>query len=99
MDAAQTQRERNKSSVRVEQLQKQCLCHCPAQRARHGYGQLRRCLFRKSYPDVMVVQSGQDWDGDNDTRSLDRPLQGRVLAQPRARRTEAPELGQYPCRL
>jgi hypothetical protein len=36
MDAAQTQRERNKSSVRVEQLEKQCLCHCPAQRARHG---------------------------------------------------------------
>jgi hypothetical protein len=36
MDAAQTQRERNKSSVRVEQLEKQCLCHCPAQRARQG---------------------------------------------------------------
>jgi hypothetical protein len=21
------------------------------------------CAFRKSYPDVMVVQLGQDWDG------------------------------------
>jgi hypothetical protein len=24
------------------------------------------CRFRKSYPDVMVVQPGQDWDGNND---------------------------------
>jgi hypothetical protein len=31
--------------------------------------------------DVMVVQSGQDRDGDNGTGALDRPTQGRVLAQ------------------
>jgi hypothetical protein len=31
------------------------------------------CAFRKSYPDVMVVQSRQDWDGDNDTSPLDCP--------------------------
>src|SRR6266516_4651160 len=30
-----------------------------------------RCPFRKSYPDVLVVQPGQDWDGDNDTGPLD----------------------------
>src|SRR5260370_11376782 len=29
------------------------------------------CPFRKSYPDVLVVQPGQDWDGDNDTGPLD----------------------------
>jgi hypothetical protein len=32
-----------------------------------------------------VVQPGQDWDGDNDTRPLDRPTQGRILAQRQAR--------------
>jgi hypothetical protein len=29
----------------------------------------------------MVVQSGQDRDGDNGTGALDRPTQGRILAQ------------------
>jgi CheY-like chemotaxis protein len=29
------------------------------------------CPFRKSYPDVLVVQSSQDRDGDNGARSLD----------------------------
>jgi hypothetical protein len=24
-------------------------------------------LSGKSYPDVLVLQPGQDWDGDNDT--------------------------------
>jgi hypothetical protein len=28
------------------------------------------CPFRKSYPDVMVMQSRQDRDGNNDTGSL-----------------------------
>ena len=28
----------------------------------------------------MVVQPGQDWDGDDGTGSLDRPTQGRVFA-------------------
>ena len=40
-----------------------------------------RCPFRKSYPDVMVVQSGQDWDRDNGTGPLDCPTGGRVFAQ------------------
>jgi hypothetical protein len=31
------------------------------------------CAFRKSYPDVIVVQPRQDWDGDNDTGPLDCP--------------------------
>jgi hypothetical protein len=39
------------------------------------------CPFRKLCPDVMVVQSGQDRDGDNSTGALDRPTQGRILAQ------------------
>ena len=29
----------------------------------------------------MVMQPGQDWDGDNGTGALDRPTQGRILAQ------------------
>src|SRR5258708_39153095 len=44
-------------------------------------GGIDRCPFRKSYPDVMVMQPGQDWDGDNGTGALDRPTQGRILAQ------------------
>src|SRR5947209_18630592 len=43
------------------------------------------CPFRKSYPDVLMVQPGQDWDGDNDTGPLDRPTQGRILAQRQVR--------------
>jgi hypothetical protein len=43
------------------------------------------CPFRKSYPDVLVVQPGQDWDGDNDTAPLDRASQGRILAQRQVR--------------
>jgi hypothetical protein len=43
------------------------------------------CPFRKSYPDVLVVQPGQDWDSDNDIRPLDRPTQGRILAQRQVR--------------
>jgi hypothetical protein len=31
------------------------------------------CAFRKSYPDVMVVQPRQDWDGDNDAGPLHCP--------------------------
>jgi len=41
----------------------------------------RTCAFRKSYPDVMVVQPGQDRNGNDGTGSLDRPIQGRVFAQ------------------
>jgi hypothetical protein len=32
-----------------------------------------------------VVQTGQDWDGDNDTGPLDRPTPGRILAQRQVR--------------
>jgi len=30
------------------------------------------CPFRKSYPDVVVMQPGQDWDGDDGPSPLDR---------------------------
>src|SRR5262245_39563849 len=43
------------------------------------------CPFRKSYPDVMVVQAGQDWDGDNGAGPLDCPTQRRVFAQGQVR--------------
>src|SRR6266436_5882822 len=43
------------------------------------------CPFRKLCPDVMVVQSGQDRDGNNGTGALDRPTQGRILAQCKVR--------------
>ena len=32
-----------------------------------------------------MVQTGQDWDGDNDTGPLDRPTPGRILAQRQVR--------------
>ena len=37
------------------------------------------CPFRKSYPDVLMIQSGQDWNGDNDARPLDCSMQGCIL--------------------
>ena len=37
------------------------------------------CPFRKSYPDVVMMQSGQDWSGDNDTGPLDCSMQGRIF--------------------
>jgi hypothetical protein len=37
------------------------------------------CPFRKSYPDVLVVQSNQDRNGDNGARSLDCSMQGRIF--------------------
>src|SRR5258708_17117422 len=43
------------------------------------------CPFRKSYPGILVVQPGQDWDGNNDTGPLDRATQGRILAQRQVR--------------
>ena len=33
------------------------------------------CPFLKSYPDVLMVQSNQDRNGDNGARSLDRSMQ------------------------
>src|SRR6516165_5712170 len=46
---------------------------------------LATCPFRKSYPDVMVVQAGQDWDGDNGAGPLDCPTQRRVFTQGQVR--------------
>src|SRR5258708_40351035 len=43
------------------------------------------CPFRKSYPEAFVGQPGQDWDGGNDTRPLDPPTPGGILAQPQMR--------------
>ena len=37
------------------------------------------CPFRKSYPDVLVVQSSQDGNGGNGARSLDRSMQRRIF--------------------
>ena len=39
----------------------------------------KRCPFRKSYPNILMMQSGQDWDGDNDTGPLDCSMQGRIV--------------------
>jgi hypothetical protein len=33
----------------------------------------------------MVVQPGQDWDGDNDAGPLDRSTEGRVFTQGQVR--------------
>src|SRR6516164_4514095 len=43
------------------------------------------CPFRKLYPDIMVVQPGQDWDRDNGIGALDCPTGGRVFAKRQVR--------------
>jgi hypothetical protein len=42
-------------------------------------GGLLTCPFRKPYPNILMMQSGQDWDGDNDTGPLDCSMQGRIF--------------------
>jgi hypothetical protein len=37
------------------------------------------CPFRKSYPHVLMMQSSQDGDGDEDARPLDWSMQRRIL--------------------
>jgi len=37
------------------------------------------CPFRKSYPNVLVMQPSQDRNGDNGARSLDCSVQGRIF--------------------
>jgi hypothetical protein len=37
------------------------------------------CPFRKSYPDVLMMQSSQDRNGGNVARSLDRSMQRRIF--------------------
>src|SRR5258708_737409 len=43
------------------------------------------CPFRKSYPDIMVAQPGQDRDSDNGAGPLDCPTCGRVFAKRQVR--------------
>jgi hypothetical protein len=33
-------------------------------------GEIRTCPFRKSYQDVLMMQSGQDGNGDNDSQAI-----------------------------
>jgi hypothetical protein len=40
---------------------------------------MKTCPFRKSYPDVLVVQSSQDRNGNNGARSLNCSMQGRIF--------------------
>src|SRR5215470_4130675 len=40
-----------------------------------------RCPTRKSYPGVSMMQSGENWCGDDGSRSFDGSWQRRVLAQ------------------
>ena len=37
--------------------------------------------FRKSHPDILMMKSGQDRNGGNDTRPLDRSTQGRIFLE------------------
>ena len=39
----------------------------------------RACPFRKSYPDVLMMQPSQDRNGDNGARPLDCSTQGRIF--------------------
>jgi hypothetical protein len=51
----------------------------------HPLGQtliVTSCPSRKSYPQVAMMQSGQDLCGDDGPRSLDGSSSRRVLAQP-----------------
>jgi hypothetical protein len=43
------------------------------------------CHSRKSYPRVAIMQSGQDWSGDDGPRSLYGSSSRRILAQPQVR--------------
>ena len=54
------------------------------------------CPFRKSYPDVFVMQSAKDWDGSNVADPLNNALQGCVLLQRqmRARTVVISRIGQ-----
>ena len=43
------------------------------------FGGIHYYPFRKSYPDVLMMQSGQDGNGDNGARTLDCSVQGRIF--------------------
>jgi hypothetical protein len=51
----------------------------PAEVASVGKAAAIPCPFRKSYPDVLMMQSCQDRNGDNDTGPLDCSMQGRIF--------------------
>jgi len=42
-------------------------------------GALVTCPFRKLYPDVLVVQSSQDWNGKDGARALDCSMKRRIF--------------------
>jgi hypothetical protein len=37
------------------------------------------CPFRKSYPDILVMQPSQDWNDDDGASPLDGSMQGRIF--------------------
>jgi hypothetical protein len=53
-----------------------CVSYCNGWVRGRGFN---RCPFRKSHPDVLMVQSSQDGNGDNGARSLDSSMQGRIF--------------------
>jgi hypothetical protein len=59
----------------------------PHFRGRQGEGRSIRCPFRKSYPDVLMVQSSQDRNGGNVARSLDRSMQRHGAVSPKNQET------------
>ena len=54
-------------------------CHEPERRSSDPKHDCNPCPFRKSYPDVLMMQSGQDRNSDNDTGPLDCSMQGRIF--------------------
>jgi hypothetical protein len=76
------------NKLRIEVSAKKARAEAPPnQRTQPGYYQQTplydrfsiRCPFRKSYPDVLVMQSCQDWNGGDDTGPLDCSMQGRIF--------------------
>ena len=52
----------------------------PLNRAkRWGISARDTCPFQKSYPDVLVMQPSQDWNGDDGASPLDGSMQGRIF--------------------
>ena len=56
-----------------------CTCMTTHDSFVFSIGRPHACPSRKSYPDVLVVQSSQDWDGEDNARALDWSMQGRVF--------------------
>jgi hypothetical protein len=62
-----------------------CVHAVPGSKIIHKCHGIITCPFQKSYPDIMVVQPGQGWDGDNDAGPLNCPTQRRVFSQGQVR--------------